>query len=149
MIEKIKKYFDQIQWQSLRDPRKIGLIVFVVVVLLVSWSGIKAIQSNYNLQKQIVALRQQNSLQQLKNSNLNLQNQYYNSNQYLDIIARQEFGLGQPGETELIVPKHVALAHLAPIAKQSTSATKVNKQPAYARNFQAWIDFILHRQTTN
>jgi cell division protein FtsB len=150
MFNKINSYYQQIPWRSLRDPKNIGLTVFLVIVLLISWSGVKALQTNYNLQKQISLLKQQNNIQQLQNINQQLQNQYYGTNQYLNITARQEFGLGAPGEIELIVPKNVALAHLAPIgATTINSVTVNNNQPTYQKNFQAWIDFILHRQNQN
>src|SRR5574337_1693525 len=85
----------------LRDVRVAGQVLFVIVVLLVSWSGVKAIDTNYQLQQQIATLQEQNDLQQLENNNLKLQNDYYNSKQYLELSARQNFGLGNAGETEL------------------------------------------------
>ena len=39
--------------QRLNDIRFTGQVLFVVLVLLISWSGVKTIQSNYGLQKQI------------------------------------------------------------------------------------------------
>jgi cell division protein FtsB len=150
MFNKINTYYHQIPWKSLRDPKNIGLLVFLVIVLLISWSGVKALQTNYNLQKQISVLSQQNNVQQLQNINQQLQNQYYGTNQYLDVTARQEFGLGQLGETELIVPKNVALAHLSLIVSPATDASTVsNNQPSYEKNLQAWMDFILHKQNSN
>lgn len=130
---------------QLRDVRFAGQVLFVVVVLLVSWSGVKAIDANFSLQKQITALQQQNDLQQLENSNLQLQNTYYNSNQYLELSARQNFGLAQPGEKELLVPQTVAMSYIAPTPKASQQA-RVGKLPFYQRNWQAWADFFLHRQ---
>ena len=134
---------------DLRDVRVAGLVVFLVVVLLISWSGIKVIDTNYSLQKQITRLKQQNELRQLEDNNLKLKNQYFNTNQYLDITARQEFGLAAPGEKVLVVPTNVAMAHTQNILtlEQQTKATTVNHQPAYQRNFQAWMNFFLHRQT--
>src|SRR5215472_11093774 len=104
MQDKIKQYFFRI-WPyiyRLRDVHFAGQVLFVVVVLLISWSGVKAIDANYVLQKQIAQLEQQNTLQQLENSNQKLQNEYYNSNQYLELSARQNFGLAAPGEKEII-----------------------------------------------
>jgi len=150
MFNKINSYYQRIPWKSLRDPKNVGLLVFLVIVLLISWSGVKALQTNYNLQKQISLLKQQNDVQQLQNINQQLQNQYYGTNQYLNITAREEFGLGQPGETELIVPKAVAMAHLSPITTSSTTNPSANtNEPSYQKNFQAWLDFILHRQNPN
>src|SRR5437762_2195127 len=88
---------------SLRDIRNVGLLMFTVIVLLISWSGVKSIQTNYGLQKQIAQLTQENQLSSLQNNNLALHNQYYNTPQYLEIAARQNLGLSAPGETELLV----------------------------------------------
>ena len=130
---------------KLTDLRFVGQVVFVVIVLLISWSGVKSIQTNYGLQKQITALKQQNELQQLKNENLNLQNEYYNTDQYLEVAARQNFGLAAPGETVLIVPKNVALANTIDTTPDNNE-TAIAKQPTYQRNFQSWVNFFLHRQ---
>lgn len=133
---------------SLRDIRNVGLLVFTVIVLLISWSGIKAIQTNYGLQKQIATLQQQNKVQQLQDQNLQLQNQYYNTDQYLDVTARANLGLALPGETELLVPKSVALAHTVKMPTVSAAQSEVPHQPFWQRNFQAWINFFLHRQNS-
>src|ERR1700677_3454734 len=95
----------------LNDVRFVGQMLFLVIVLLISWSGVKVIQTNYSLQKQISVLKQQNNLQKLQNENLALQNQYYNSNQYLELSARQNFGLAAQGEKEIVVPRQVALSY--------------------------------------
>jgi cell division protein FtsB len=146
-----KQYIDKISQflQRLNDVRFVGQLLFVVVVLLVSWSGLKTIQTNYGLQKQISVLNQQNTIQQLQNNNLALQNNYLNSNQYLELSARQNFGLAAPGETELIVPESVALAYTVNLPSPTKpDLTKVN-QPAYQRNLQSWVDFFLHRPNSN
>jgi cell division protein FtsB len=132
--------------RRLSDPRFMGQLLFVVVVLLISWSGIKTIQTNYNLQKQITALKEQNSLQSLQNENLALNNQYYESKQYLELSARQNFGLAAPGEKEVIVPANVAMAYTVNLPNPSPPSQAKAKQPAYQQNFESWVDFFLHRQ---
>lgn len=135
--------------QRLGDVRFAGQAVFVVIVLLISWSGVKSIQTNYNLQKQITALKQQNDLQKLRNDNLKLQNQYYDSNQYLELAARQNFGLAAPGEKLVAVPESVALAHTIELPKVAPVEQAKTKQPAWQRNMQSWVNFFLHRQSDN
>lgn len=137
-------------FNKLNDVRFIGQMLFLVIVLLISWSGVKVIQTNYGLQKQITALKQQNELQELQNKNLALQNQYYNSNQYLELSARQNFGLGAPGEKEIIVPAQVALSYTVNLPSQTSSADAAKaKQPVYQRDFESWVDFFLHRPYPN
>jgi cell division protein FtsB len=143
-LEKIYDYVLQF-----RDVRAAGLLLFLVIVLLISWSGIKVIDTNYRLQKQISQLDQQVQVANLGNTNVKLQNDYFQTDQYLEIAARQNFGLAKAGETVLNVPQNVALAHTVnlPDPDQVEAKKTQAKQPAYQRNFQAWINFLLHRQT--
>jgi cell division protein FtsB len=134
----------------LNNVRFVGQMLFLVIVLLISWSGVKVIQTNYGLQKQITVLKQQNELQKLQNENLALQNQYYNSNQYLELSARQNFGLAAPGEKEIIVPKQVALSYTVNLpSSTSTNVSIKTKTPAYQSNFESWVNFFLHRPYNN
>jgi cell division protein FtsB len=152
MLQKAKelarKYWPYIY--ELQDIRVAGLVIFGIIVLLISWSGVKAIDTNYQLQRQIVRLQKQNELAKLDNSNTALENDYYKTNQFLELSARQNLGLAQPGETELSVPKDIALRYAAAVPKASTAAIKAsNKQPTYQKNLQAWVNFFLHRPQTD
>jgi cell division protein FtsB len=148
MLRKLKtpeNYYNLLE--QFRDVRAAGLLIFLIIVLLISWSGVKAIQTNYELQKQISALQQENQVQQLINNNLKLQNEYYNTNQYLELTARQNYGLGASGETELIVPKSVALQNTVNLPTDNIAPKPSIKQAFYQQNFQSWMDFFLHRQS--
>lgn len=148
VFEKIKSYQKHPYFQQLKEPKSLGLIVFGIIALMVTWSGVKAVQTNYSLQKQISRLGQENDVKQLENNNLKLKNEYYNTNQYLELTARRAFGKAAPGEQVLIVPKEVALAHTVNIQKPKTSIAQAKQpgtKPAYQKNFEAWIDFFLHR----
>ena len=133
----------------LSDMRFAGQVAFVVIVLLVSWSGIKTIQTNYALQKQISAIKQRTDVQKLENDNLTLQNQYYKSNQYLELAARQDLGLGLPGEKEIIVPASVVKNYTADISPEVKQEPIKRKQTLVERNLSGWLDFFFHRQSEN
>lgn len=132
---------------SLRDVRNVGSLAFVVMLFLVVWSGARAIQTNYTLQKQVYELSKQNDVRRLENANLALTNNYYNTSQYLEVTARQNLGLAAPGETVLLVPKDVAMSRTVaePAAKTPTA---VENLPFWQRNFRAWMDFLLNRQSS-
>lgn len=135
---------------QIRDLRVFGLVVFVVVVLMISWSGVKTIETNYRLQKSIAKLKQQVDVAKLSNDNLKLQNQYYNTPQYLELTARENFGLAAPGEVLVNIPKQVALAHTVdlPNVDKANAHAAESKKSVYQRNFEAWIDFLLHRKAS-
>jgi cell division protein FtsB len=136
--------------QHLNDVRFLGLLAFGVIALLVTWSGIKVVQTNYDLQKQISAMQQQNSVRKLENSNLALRNQYYETDQYLELVARKQFNKANPGEKLLIVPSSVALAHSKdlplPEAEASGMPAPEDSGPWYERNFNAWMEFLFRRE---
>ena len=133
--------------QRMNDIRFAAQVGFVVIVLLVSWSGVRSIQTNYKLQEQIAALKQQDAVQKLQNDNLALQNQYLNSNQYLELSARENLGLASPGEKEVIVPARVAKTYEVPVPSVATVSDSQSNQPAYQHNVQSWVDFFLHRKS--
>lgn len=147
MLDKIKNLPKSQYIQSLNDVRNVGLLIFAVIALLVTWSGIKVVQTNYGLQKQIAVMRQENDLKRLENSNLELGNQYLETDHYLELVARRQFNKALPGEKMLVVPKSVALAHtIEPPDQAEANDTLVDDEgPWYERNFNAWLDFMFRR----
>lgn len=147
MLENIKKFWNPQRNKELTDIRNIGLYLFALIVLAISWSGFKTLQNNYQLQKQIAVLKQQNDVIHLENQNTYLQNQYYLTDQYLELSARQNFGLAAPGEKVLLVPHDVAMKYvdqtLASANSQSNSALTKSK---YSKNLEDWRNFLLGRK---
>ena len=127
------------------DVRFSTQVLFVIIVLLISWSGVKSIQANYGLQKQINELDQQNKISQMENDNLRLQNEYYKSNQYLELSARRNFGLAAPGEKVIVIPQSVALAYVANVKLDNGQQDGSSKKTAIQNNAQSWLNFFLNR----
>lgn len=148
VLENIKKFKKSAKIEQLTDVRTLGLIVFGVISLLVTWSGIKVVQTNYNLQKEISTMQQENDLRRLENSNIALQNQYLQTDQYLELTARKQFNKALPGEKLLIVPKSVALSHTIELPEESKEETPIVEEsgPWYERNFNAWMEFVFRRE---
>ncbi len=147
IIEVLRRYEAPVKEYilSLRDVRNVGSLAFLVLMLLISWSGVKAIQTNYKLQQEVTQLQQEDQVAKLRNSNQKLENAYYNTPQYLEVTARQNFGLIAPGETELLVPKAVALAHTKPLPREVVTGTVAKHKPVWQQNFEDWMDFFFHR----
>jgi cell division protein FtsB len=148
MIKKIKNLPYKYYFHQLRDVRVLGVIAFGVIALLVASSSLTAIETNYGLQKQIAGLQQENDIQQLQNNNQSLRNAYYNTNEFLELAARRQFGKAAPGETLVLIPKKVALAHASTVIDTKKVATSTVHNSKYQRNFQAWMDFFSHRLNT-
>lgn len=152
VIEKIKSLsthvVDFIKKYQLTDVRNIGLIIFGVLAATVTWSGAKAIELNFQLQKQVVVLQEQNKVQDLQNQTQELKNEYYKTDVYKELSARRLFGKAAPGEQVYVVPKDVAFKYASPASMVAPAAvTTVNpvKLPAYQQHAQDWLDFFFHR----
>lgn len=130
--------------KSLSDLRVVGQVFFAVIVLLISWSGVKAIQANYELQKKITRLEQEVEISRLVNENLKLENKYLETDEFLELAARRQFGKAAPGETLYIVPKRVALTYVTPPTEEE-SAQASAKKPAYQENLEAWSGFFFRK----
>lgn len=131
------------------EPRRLGMIAFVVIALLITWSGVKVITTNYALQKDIAIMEQQNEVRRLQNRNLELGNKFYETDEYLEMEARRHFGKAMPGETVWVVPREVALRYVTEPTRIAAQEAETTVTPSgYRANFNAWLDFLLHRRSS-
>ena len=152
MFDKIQNIFKSKKTRQLADVRNVVLYVFGVLVLAIAWSSARTVQDNYQLQKKISELQQQNRVLSLMNGNTYLQNQFYETEEYLELSARQNLGLAAPGEKVLNVPKSVAMKYVNPAladTRDATTASSIDNRPRYTKNLQAWRDFLLGRKIPN
>jgi cell division protein FtsB len=140
MNKNIKNILDK--YKMLSDTRVLGLLAFGVVALLVTWSSIKVVQLNYELDKKISVAKQRNDVQRLRNENLKLKNTYYQTNQFLELSARRQFGKAAPGEKLYIVPKDVALSRTVETPKKEQSQAQAKAQSKFQKNMDDWAKFL-------
>ena len=148
MFDKIKNLKSIPYIQELKDVRILGMLVFGVIVLLVSWSGVKVIETNYALQQQIARMEEETKLLELQNANEKLKNEYYKTDQYLELQARKQFGKAAPGETVLVVPESVALKYTKDFGNdkaENKSSFQQKEKPFYQKNIEAWMSFFFRR----
>jgi cell division protein FtsB len=150
MLDSLRSLWNSPRRQQLTDVRNIGLYIFGIIVLAITWSGVKTVQTNYNLQKQISTIKQQNEVLYLRNQNAYLQNQYLGSDEYLDLAARENLGLAAPGEQVLLIPQNVAMKYVDPnldtqIASTASTSSTSNQSKA-VKNLEDWRDFLLGRK---
>ena len=111
------------------------LLVALLITVSWMWGTVEAIQQNFELQQQVDGLNQQISYQELENQTLQFENQYYNSNEYLELSARQHLNLASPGEKLLILPPTTVSDKSTP---QDTTVTPITRRS----NFQQWMYFL-------
>ena len=143
MFQKIK---NNSIFKSVIDTKNLGLYALAIIALSVTWSSIKIINKNYELEKQISQLQQQVEVQEQLNKNQKLKNEYFKTDAFLDLASRKYFGKAAPGEKLIVVPKEVAAKYVHPEPAAVTETTKtVSSSSKFIQNWQGWIDFFLRK----
>ena len=142
MFQKIK---NNQTLKMLLNTRNLGLYILLVITLSVTWSSIKAIQKNYEIEKQISALTQEVEVLTQETKNMALKNEYYKTDAFLELAARKYFGKALPGEQFISVPTAVADKYTHPEADVVQTTSTEKPKPQIIQNWQAWIDFFLNR----
>lgn len=110
-------------------------ILATTIAVVVAWifMTINVLNNNYRLQRQVDDAQLNNQITELENQNLELEQLYYKTDEYIELSARSLMGKSQPGEHLVILPK---------VAKSddSNSQAQIVSQKS---NFDQWMDFLL------
>lgn len=116
--------------------------MLAIVAFSVTWSSVRIIQKNYELEKAITSLEQEVAILDQQNQNQKLINQYYKTDTYLDLAARKYFSKGAPGEKLIVVPAEVANTYIIKVPENQKTAASVKKVPKILQNLNAWGNFL-------
>ena len=123
--------------QTFRSYYTLNNVISAVALLLAAsllWGTVQAMQNNFQLQHQLDTSKQNVELMNLEAQNLAYENNYYASDEYLDLAVRDRFGKAPAGESMLLLP-----ANTVHDTSQPSTMIKHVAQPS---NFQAWMDFL-------
>lgn len=144
MIERIK-HFARHAWRRLSLSGAVGVVVIFIVFSLVIGS-VQAIQENFQRQIEVDSLAQEVALLEIQNETVRLQNQYYQTDEYLELQARDLLGKTRPGEKVVILPKTTAKA---PESLQNGLPERAEIPLEERSNFEQWLYFLFSDKRTN
>jgi len=118
------------------------LAIAIFIALGWIWGSVDALGRNYKYQQQVDAARAQVELLGLQNQNLQAEQSYLQSNEYLEIAARAKLNKAMPGEKLVLLPPTVASTGSA----SGGAATAPDDS-----NFTQWMDFLFgkHAQASD
>jgi len=115
-----------------------AMAVAIVVAIGWAWGSIATMQRNFRLQKRIDDSKRQLEITKLEVATLEYQQNYYRSDEYKDLSAREHLRLAGPGEKVLILPDNSATA-------KNYDASIINKpvnDEAPPSNLEQWGRFL-------
>ena len=102
-----------------------------------AWGSIAMMQRNYALQRDVESQKRDAEILELEVANMRFEQNYYKSDEYKDLAAREHLGLACPGEKVLILP---ANSDAAKREQESAVVQAVSEPPS---NFDQWVNFLI------
>jgi cell division protein FtsB len=111
----------------------------IVVAFIIAtgwiWGTVQTLQKNFAYQQEVDTLTENVELEKLRNENLQYQQQYYRSAEFLELSARQRLGKANPGEKLIILPDSRDI-------KDPLSAPTSSQSVKKGNNLKQWMEFF-------
>lgn len=113
------------------------LIIALVFCLVWTWGSISSMTRNWDLAQTLMSRQREKALLELEVETLELENEYYLSDEYQELAARKYQGKLLPGETMVYLPESSDPAQSSdPEEEAAPIATDMMS------NFEQWLAFL-------
>ena len=118
-----------------------NVVVFIGLAIAAGWvwGSLGVMQRNYTLQKELDDKSRQLIVAQLDTASAQLEQRFYQTDEYKELAVRERMGLVTPGESVLILPENSETAKNAD--KIASGTTAVATEPK--SNLWQWTNFLL------
>lgn len=124
-------------WRNIFELNQIVQVVGIVIAMSLAWNTVKVAQKNYGLQQQVDKLANEIAILELQNQQLKYNIEYFETDEYLELAAREKFNKKAPGEHV------VALSRDDPVDTLEESVVNGSKvKPVYQENLDQWFYFL-------
>ena len=132
-------------WQKIRRRpgvrRNAIFVAFLLIALMITSATIEQIDRNHQLEALVSERNRQQAFLEQQIANQKLENQFYQTNYYLELEARRQFGLVAKGESLIILQRRQINDRLANW-DGSPSQPPTGVTPS---NWQLWWQFFWGR----
>ncbi len=118
-------------------PENIVLVIAVILCLTWTYQSIVAMSRNWELSERLRAERKSLELLNIEVEAAELENQYYASDEYQELMARRNLDKKTEGENMVVMPEN---SDEAKNKYQQVTVTEVEKKYS---NFDKWMMYLL------
>lgn len=115
------------------NNKTFSFTLFLILAMSLTWNTVKVIQRNFELQQEVNQLSSEIELLELQNQNAKYEIEYFKTDAYLELAAREKFQKAAPGETVVNLPKDTSI---------ELDDNNVETTEDSTNNFDAWVDFF-------
>ncbi len=113
----------------------IALLIAFILCFSWTWGAISSMSRNWALEEKLKSRQLESAKLELEVQTLKLEKQYYETEEYKELMARAKLGKKLAGETVVILPENSEAAKTKYIQKDS-------EKSEYRSNFSQWLDFL-------
>ena len=115
-----------------------NVVLFLAIVLCLVWTyqSIVAMSRNWELSERLSAEKKALELLQIEVEAAELENEYYKTEEYQELIARKYLDKQLPGEHMVVLPEN------SEIAKNKYKITEEEISTKQYSNFEKWMKFL-------
>lgn len=112
------------------------LVAAIVLCLVLTYQSIMAMSKNWELSEKLGAERKQLELLEIEAEASQLENDYYRTEEYQELLARKYLDKQLPGENMVVLPKNTDAARNKHRIEQKVVAEKT------LSNFEKWMIYL-------
>ena len=138
LMDKVKTQLRRLSYFTKRDfltVHNIATAGAIILGLVFTYNAVTATTRNWQLEQKLKERTLESAKLQIEVDTLTLEKQYYNTDEYQEIMARKKQNKMLEGETMVILPNNSQ--------KAKTKYQEVDEPTNQERsNFEEWLDFL-------
>lgn len=139
-MNKLKTYVRRMKFWMKHDfltVENVVLLFAIILCLVWTYQSITSMSRNWELSEKLAAEKRELELTRIEAETKELENEYYKSNEYQELLARKHMDKQLPGEKMLVMPEN------SEEAKNKHKVTKVEtEEKEEYSNFEKWMKFL-------
>lgn len=138
-MNKIKTQIRRLRYKLKHDyltVENVVLVLAIVLCLVWTYQSITAMSRNWELTEQIVTRKKELELLSAEVEAAELENEYYKTNEYQEILARKYLDKKGPGENMVALPEN------SENAKNKHNGSKQKRKEKEYTNFEKWMMYL-------
>ncbi len=135
---RVQTFFRRIRYYAKKDVFTLRNIITVIAVLICfywAWGAINSTTRNWNLEEKLKSKQLEAAKTKIEVDKYRLEQQYFETDEYKELMARMKLGKKAEGETMVILPENSENARTKYLEKELEEAE-------YRSNFSQWLDFL-------
>ena len=135
---RVQTFFRKIRYYAKKDVFTLRNIITVIAVLICfywAWGAINSTTRNWNLEEKLKSKQLEAAKIKIEVDKYRLEQQYFETDEYKELMARMKLGKKAEGETMVILPENSENARTKYLEKEL-------EESEYRSNFSQWLDFL-------